>query len=109
MDYRNRKDGLIFFLQSLFEKTRQKRPGVLEEIEWRGRKIQVRPEGVRLFLLADKQLNNALSKASSLASKIELLENNLMDCKDAIASLRDEMKGDPVRKCILGFLSKLKL
>lgn len=83
--------------QSLIEKTRQKRAGILEEIEWRGRKVHVRPERVRLFLLADKQLNGAIDKASTLSSKIELMENNLMDCKDAIASLRDEIKGDPVR------------
>ena len=78
------------------EKSKQKRAGVLEEVEWRGRKVQVRPERVRLFLLADKQLDGAVSKALNITSKIELLENNLMDCKDAIASLRDEMKGDAV-------------
>ena len=79
------------------EKTRQKRSEELEEVEWRGRKVQIRPERVRLFLLADKQLPSALAKASNVASKIELIENNLMDCKDAIASVREELKGDPVR------------
>lgn len=78
------------------EKTRRKNSEALEEIEWRGRTVQIRPERVRRYLLSNKQLNAALLKASNIAAKIELIESNLMDCKDAIASLRDELKGDAV-------------
>ncbi|KAL0278613.1 UNVERIFIED_CONTAM: hypothetical protein PYX00_000385 [Menopon gallinae] len=91
---------LLANFDALMEKTRRKNSEALEEIEWRGRTVQIRPERVRRYLLSNKQLNSALLKASNIAAKIELIESNLMDCKDAIASLRDELKGDASSKTV---------
>jgi hypothetical protein len=42
-----------------------------------------------------------LGREADNAAKITLLETLLMDCKDAISAVRDELKADPVSKyCI---------
>ena len=74
----------------------QRRSEVFCEVEWRGHSIPVRPERVRGFLLSEQQMDNSLGRAADNAAKISLLETLLMDCKDAVAAVRDEMKNDPV-------------
>jgi signal recognition particle subunit SRP68 len=74
----------------------QHRSEILCDVEWRGHAIAVRPERVRGFLLSEKQLDTSLGRSADSASKITLLETLLMDCKDAIAAVRDEMKADQV-------------
>jgi signal recognition particle subunit SRP68 len=61
----------------------------------------VRPERVRGFLLSEQQLDSSLGRATDNTAKIALLETLLMDCKDAIAAVRDEMKTDVVSKYIM--------
>jgi signal recognition particle subunit SRP68 len=61
----------------------------------------VRPERVRGFLLSEQQLDVSLGRATDNSAKITLLETLLMDCKDAIAAVRDEMKTDVVSKYII--------
>lgn len=77
----------------------QRRSEILCDVEWRGHAIPVRPERVRGFLLSQQQLDTSLARSADTASKITLLETLLMDCKDAIAAVRDELKADPVSEC----------
>ncbi|XP_075216781.1 signal recognition particle 68 [Lycorma delicatula] len=84
---------LLDNLDSLMAQTRERRSEVLSEAQWRGRNFPVRPERVRLFLLAERDLENAQGKTD-----IEHLERHLMDCKDAIAALKEEMKSEPGTK-----------
>lgn len=79
----------------------QRRSEILCDVEWRGRAIPVRPERVRGFLLSEQQLDTSLGRSADIASKITLLETLLMDCKDAIAAVRDELKPDPVSECFV--------
>lgn len=79
----------------------QRRSEVLCDIEWHGHIVPVRPEPVRGFLLSEQQLDTSLGRAADNAAKITLLETLLMDCKDAIATVRDEMKTDPVSICFI--------
>jgi signal recognition particle subunit SRP68 len=58
----------------------------------------VRPERVRGFLLSEQQVDTSLGRATDNSAKIALLETLLMDCKDAIAAVKDEMKTEVVRK-----------
>lgn len=67
----------------------------MQDVEWRGRRIAVRPERTRLFLLTLQDLDKTLEKAPNHQAKIQLIENALMDCKDVILAIKDEMKGDP--------------
>ncbi|XP_039277199.1 signal recognition particle subunit SRP68 [Nilaparvata lugens] len=80
-------------LDTLMSQTRERRSEVLSEAEWRGRTFGVRPERVRGFLLAERALDKC---AQGQRPDIDQLERHLIDCKDAIAAVRDEMKADNV-------------
>uniref|UniRef100_A0A1B6L3X3 Signal recognition particle subunit SRP68 n=1 Tax=Graphocephala atropunctata TaxID=36148 RepID=A0A1B6L3X3_9HEMI len=90
---------LLDNLDTLVAQTSARRTEVLSETTWRGRTFPVRPERVRLFLLADRDLAVDQTVAEgSVADRIEQLERHLMDCKDALAAAREELKNDPASK-----------
>ncbi|XP_013199691.1 signal recognition particle subunit SRP68 [Amyelois transitella] len=93
-----RGQGLIENLDSLMAQAKESRSGVMHEVEWRGRRVTVRPEKVRLFLIALQDLDKSVAAADSVQAKIDILENILMDCKDAISAIKDEIKNDPKLK-----------
>jgi len=96
----------------LLEKRQADAAGGKGDIEWRGRSLPLRPERVKLYVLSDQQLDSALSRAKLLTEKLELLEDNLMDCKEAISSLRNLLQTEPVClkiKNIFGSLRKSQL
>ncbi|XP_077300092.1 signal recognition particle 68 isoform X2 [Arctopsyche grandis] len=90
-----RGQGMVDNLDALMAQARESRVGSLQEVEWRGRRITVRPEKTRLFLLALQDLDKTVERAPNCLAKIELIENALMDCKDAISAVKDEVKMDP--------------
>ncbi|CAH2268993.1 signal recognition particle subunit SRP68 [Pararge aegeria] len=93
-----RGQGLIENLDTLMAQAKESRSGVMHEVEWRGRRVTVRPEKVRLFLIALQDLDKSVASAQSVQAKIDVLENVLMDCKDAITAIKDEIKNDPKLK-----------
>lgn len=90
-----RAQGLLSNLDSLVSQTKTQSSESLQTAEWRDRKVTVRPEKVRLFLLSIQELDKSIEKAKTEDAKIELIENVLIDCKDAISAVKDEMKQDP--------------
>lgn len=90
-----RAQGLLSNLDSLVSQTKTQSSESLQTAEWRDRKVTVRPEKVRLFLLSIQELDKSIEKAKTEEAKIELIENVLIDCKDAISAVKDEMKQDP--------------
>ncbi|VVD04535.1 unnamed protein product [Leptidea sinapis] len=95
-----RGQGLIENLDTLMAQAKESRSGVMHEVEWRGRRVTVRPEKVRLFLIALQDLDKSVANAPTFQAKIDILENILMDCKDAITAIKDEIKIDPKLKSI---------
>ncbi|KFB42638.1 AGAP002183-PA-like protein [Anopheles sinensis] len=87
--------GLLGNLSHLVAQTKAESMEAFQMTEWRGRSVTVRPEKVRLFLLSIQELGKSIEKAKDFPAKIELLENVLLDCKDAIAAIKDEIKQDP--------------
>ncbi|CAD7006680.1 signal recognition particle subunit SRP68 [Ceratitis capitata] len=90
-----RAQGLLENLDMLVSQTKVESSEGLQTIEWRNRKVTVRPEKVRLFLLSIQEVDKSLEKTTKVDSKIELIERILMDCKDAIQAVREEIKQDP--------------
>ncbi|CAB3371450.1 Hypothetical predicted protein [Cloeon dipterum] len=86
---------LLANLDTLIAQTRDKRSQELSDVVWRGRTVPVKPDKVRPFLAADQELKEALDRAQDRQAKVTLIENLLMDCKDAIAAVKDELKNDP--------------
>lgn len=93
---------LMANLDTLMVQTREKQSGELSTVEWRGRSVTVRPERARIFLLSVRDNDQALKNAADIPARIEVLETLLMDCKDAIAAVKDEMKQDPATKNRVG-------
>ncbi|GLG95273.1 Signal recognition particle subunit SRP68 [Gryllus bimaculatus] len=85
---------LLANLDSLIAQTRERRAEVLHDVEWRGRSFSVRPERVRLFLISEQELDTTIERGEDNSAKITLLENFLMDCKDAISAVKDEQKSE---------------
>jgi signal recognition particle subunit SRP68 len=65
--------------------------------------VPVKPEKVRPFLAAEQELKESLERAADNQAKISLIENLLMDCKDAISAVKDELKNDPVSSKLMIF------
>jgi signal recognition particle subunit SRP68 len=80
----------------LISQTRNKRSKELSEVQWRGRSLPVKPEKVRSCLAADQELKESFERSMDNQAKIAVIENLLMDCKDAISLVKEELKNDPV-------------
>lgn len=91
-----RAQGLdIDNLNTLVAQTKTESTDTLQTMDWRGRKVTVRPEKVRLFLLSIQEVDRSVEKAATVQAKIELLETVIMDCRDAIQAVKDEISQDP--------------
>jgi len=69
----------------------------LSEVTWRSRTVPVKNSRVRTFLLANRDFNGMLDKCASPAEKSDSLEQHLMDCKDAMLAIRDDIKTEQVK------------
>lgn len=59
--------------------------------------IPVKNEAVRAFLLSVQASDKELDAADDVDSKVSIYGSLLNECIDALQSLRDELKNDPVR------------
>lgn len=82
-------------LESLISQTREQQATTLQDVEWKGRKMAVKHEKVRLFLLSHQESEQELAKTEGAEAKIEIYESLLLDCKDGLQALRDELLEDP--------------
>lgn len=93
---RSRIKGLFIYLaQNLIAQTREKQAATLSEVTWRGRTVPVKFEKVRLFLTNVKEAEKTLDSDTYSRSRFTMYEKLLMECKDALQVLRDELKNDP--------------
>lgn len=76
----------------------------LSEVTWRNRTVPVKNSRVRTFLLANRDFNSLLDKCTTLAEKSDSLEQHLMDCKDAMLAIRDDIKTEQVSYLKLLFI-----
>ena len=71
-------------LDDLINQTREQQAATLQEVEWRGRKMAVKQEKVRIFLLREQEFVETELKDKEPEEQISAYESLLMDCKDAI-------------------------
>eukprot|EP00088_Acartia_fossae_P053457 TRINITY_DN6090_c0_g1_i2.p1 TRINITY_DN6090_c0_g1~~TRINITY_DN6090_c0_g1_i2.p1 ORF type:complete len:596 (+),score=215.24 TRINITY_DN6090_c0_g1_i2:37-1824(+) len=91
-----RGDGINFELDSLITQTREQQAATLQDIEWKGRKMAVKQEKVRIFLLSYQESGQELTQAKeSNAAKLSVYENLLLQSKDAVQALREDLLEDP--------------
>jgi len=82
-------------LDDLINQTREQQTATLQEVEWRGRKLPVKQEKIRIFLLREQEFNETEVQGKTFQDQISAYEGLLMDCKDALQTLRDELIEDP--------------
>jgi len=82
-------------LEGLIQEARKQQAATLQDVDWRGRKMAVKHEKVRLFMLSYQESGNELSRAKDNNAKVAIYEALLLDCKDALQVLRDELLLDP--------------
>lgn len=108
---------LLKNLDILVDQTVEHNTNAMNEVKWRNRSFPVKSEKVRAFLLADRDLEKSFVNAS-IDNNISLIEQHLMDCKDAITVVRDDCKtelnikpGDaiPSAQLLLNYLSYIRL
>lgn len=87
--------GQMGDLESLISQTREQQAATLQDVEWKGRKMAVKHEKVRMFLLSYQESDQELAKTEETDAKIEIYESLLLDCKDGLQALRDELLEDP--------------
>lgn len=86
--------GCLF--QEIIAQTRDKEAAAMTEVSWRGHTVPVKNEKVRSFILHAQQSARELERADTVDSKLTLYDNLLMECKDALQAIKDELKGDTV-------------
>jgi len=82
-------------LDVLISKTREQQAATLQDVEWRGRKMAVKHEKVRLFLLSYQESEQELADTQQEEAKVAVFESLLLDCKDGLQALRDDLLEDP--------------
>lgn len=83
-------------VQEVIAQTRDKEAASMTEVSWRGRTVPVKNEKVRSFILHAQQSARELDRAETLDSKLTLYDDLLMECKDALQAIKDELKVDTV-------------
>ncbi|KAL7640248.1 UNVERIFIED_CONTAM: hypothetical protein RMT77_009662 [Armadillidium vulgare] len=82
-------------LDKLLASARERQASTLSEVSWKGRTLAVKHEKVRLFLLNEGLIHEELTKTSKPEERVEMLDKLLMDCKDSIQIIREDLKNDP--------------
>ncbi|XP_071479456.1 signal recognition particle subunit SRP68-like [Diadema antillarum] len=86
-------------IDSLLAQTREKQAATLSEVTWRGRTVPVRNEQVRAFLLTCQENEQQLTTAvMDHEGKVSVYESLLLQCKDALQIIREELRADPTAK-----------
>ncbi|KAF0294445.1 Signal recognition particle subunit SRP68 [Amphibalanus amphitrite] len=94
-DIMKMRPGHNDMLDTLIAETRARQAEALSEVTWRGRTVGVQHEKVRSFLLSVQEFESAVQQAED---KLDLYETQLMDCKDAVNVVKEELRQDPAYK-----------
>lgn len=81
-------------LDNLLASARERQASTLSEVTWKGRTLAVKHEKVRLFLVNEGLIHEELARTEEADERVRLLDRLLMECKDAIQLVRDDLKTD---------------
>ncbi|XP_067354162.1 signal recognition particle subunit SRP68 [Channa argus] len=81
-------------LESLITQARTKQAATMSEVEWRGRTVPVKIDKARIFLLGLADNEAAIAQATNEETKEHLYETLLVECRDTIQAVREELKNE---------------
>lgn len=85
-------------LEVLLAQMRAKQSTSMSEVTWCGRTVPVKVDRVRVFLLSLEESEAAIAQAEKEEGKEQLYESLLIECRDAIHAVREELKLDPKQR-----------
>nr|CAB3266573.1 signal recognition particle subunit SRP68 [Phallusia mammillata] len=87
-------------LDSLIAASRERKAASMSEVTWRNRTIRIKNNKVRLFLIGVKDFDKDLSEIDEKdhESRIEMYDQVLTECKDALQYTREDIRTDPHSK-----------
>ena len=85
-------------LSDLLARTKVEEAENLNLQEWRGRKIAIRNEKVRLFLLNYREFCDEVERVSSDEEKLEKYSEIIMECGESIDLVKADLRQDPTHR-----------
>jgi len=82
--------------QAAIKETREKLASSFGEVSWRGKTIPIRNEKARVFILRIQDKASELERQETFEKKMEVFDNLLMESKDAIQVIKDEISSEMV-------------
>ena len=68
----------------------------LTEVQWKGAVVPVKNQQVRVALIKLNQTMAEVGREENAEEKMKLYERLMMDCQDAIQTIRDELTQEKV-------------
>lgn len=65
-------------------------------MSWRGKTVPIRNEKARVFILRIKDQNDEIARQESFEKKMEVFDNLLMESKDALQEIKEEISSEMV-------------
>ena len=85
-------------LSDLLARTKVEEAENLNLQEWRGRKIAIRNEKVRSFLLNYREFCDEVERVSSDEEKLEKYGEIIMECGESIDLVKTDLRQDPTHR-----------
>ena len=85
-----------FQSQAAIKETREKLASSFGEVSWRGKTVPLRNEKARVFILRIQDKNSEIERQESFEKKMEVFDNLLMESKDALQEVKEEISSEMV-------------
>jgi len=88
------QDMLAAKIDAAIKETREKLASSFGEVSWRGKTVPLRNEKARVFILRVQDKNNEIERQESFEKKMEVFDNLLMESKDALQEVKEEISSE---------------
>ncbi|XP_065660087.1 signal recognition particle subunit SRP68 [Hydra vulgaris] len=85
------QDLLSAKIDAAIKQTREKLASSFGDITWRGKSVPLHNEKARVFILHLQEKESEMARQSTFEGKMELFDNLLMECKDALQAIKEEI------------------
>jgi len=92
------QDMLAAKIDAAIKETREKLASSLGEVTWRGKTVPIRNEKARVFILHIQDKESELERRRTFEEKMELFDNLLMDCKETLTCMKEEINAELAAK-----------
>lgn len=88
------QDMLAAKIDAAIKETREKLASSFGEVTWRGKTVPLRNEKARVFILRMQNKDEEVQREESFEKKMEVFDNLLMESKDALQGVKEEITAE---------------